>query len=128
MIWHFGLAVDKRWIGVDATALFTNATGSSSLVVVNDADAAGYAEMGFGTGKGERGSVLMVTFGTGVGTALFIEEVLVRPSDSFSHFHSLLAQVVEKKLLFWRLDDGCQTSSDSCNPRAKTTLACFVVG
>jgi polyphosphate glucokinase len=74
--------VDKRWIGVDATALFTDATGSSSLVVVNDADAAGYAEMGFGTGKGERGSVLMVTFGTGVGTALFIEEVLVRPSGS----------------------------------------------
>lgn len=71
-------AVDKRWIGVDALELFQNATKCSNLVVVNDADAAGYAEMGFGTGKGERGAVLMITFGTGVGTALFIEEVLVR--------------------------------------------------
>ena len=43
------------------------------VTVVNDADAAGVAEMAFGAGKGQRGVVIMVTLGTGIGSALFID-------------------------------------------------------
>ncbi|HYB18932.1 MAG TPA: ROK family protein [Streptosporangiaceae bacterium] len=63
--------VDASWIGTDAKALLSKVTGSN-VTVLNDADAAGIAEMTFGAGKGEDGPVLMLTFGTGIGTALFI--------------------------------------------------------
>lgn len=52
------------------------------MAVVNDADAAGYAEMAFGAGSGEektKGIVMMLTFGTGIGTAMFVDGILVRP-------------------------------------------------
>jgi polyphosphate glucokinase len=51
---------------------------------LNDADAAGIAEMAYGAGKGERGLVLMLTFGTGIGSALFIDGTLV-PNTEFGH-------------------------------------------
>ena len=75
--------VDKAWIGTDAAALFGKVTGSD-VSVLNDADAAGVAEMTFGAGKGERGTVLMLTFGTGVGSALFSGGLLV-PNTEFGH-------------------------------------------
>jgi polyphosphate glucokinase len=75
--------VDRSWIGVDAAALFGKAIGSE-VSVLNDADAAGIAEMTFGAGKGERGTVLMLTFGTGVGSALFTGGLLV-PNTEFGH-------------------------------------------
>jgi polyphosphate glucokinase len=75
--------VDKAWIGTDAAALFRKATGGD-VVVLNDADAAGVAEMTFGAGKGERGTVLMLTFGTGIGSALFTRGLLV-PNTEFGH-------------------------------------------
>ena len=75
--------VDKAWIGTDAAALFRKATGGD-VAVLNDADAAGVAEMTFGAGKGERGTVLMLTFGTGVGSALFTGGLLV-PNTEFGH-------------------------------------------
>ena len=75
--------VDKSWIGLDAAALFAKATGSE-VAVLNDADAAGIAEMTFGAGVGVKGSVLMLTFGTGVGSALFTDGVLVRNTE-FGH-------------------------------------------
>jgi polyphosphate glucokinase len=75
--------VDKSWIGTDAAALFGKTTGSD-VVVLNDADAAGVAEMTFGAGLGVKGSVLMLTFGTGVGSALFADGVLV-PNTEFGH-------------------------------------------
>jgi polyphosphate glucokinase len=75
--------VDKSWIGADAAALFAKATGSE-VAVLNDADAAGIAEMTFGAGVGVKGSVLMLTFGTGVGSALFTDGVLVRNTE-FGH-------------------------------------------
>ena len=53
------------------------ATGSEQVKVVNDADAAGAAEMSFGAGSGVRGTVLMCTFGTGIGTAIFVDGKLV---------------------------------------------------
>ena len=52
--------------------------------MLNDADAAGLAEMTFGEGRGERGTVLMLTFGTGIGSALFVDGVLV-PNTELGH-------------------------------------------
>ncbi len=75
--------VDKSWIGTDAASLFGKATGGE-VAVLNDADAAGIAEMTFGAGVGVKGSVLMLTFGTGVGSALFTDGVLVRNTE-FGH-------------------------------------------
>jgi polyphosphate glucokinase len=75
--------VDKSWIGADASAAFGGAIGTE-VTVLNDADAAGIAEMTFGAGKGEHGTVLMLTFGTGVGSALFTGGVLL-PNTEFGH-------------------------------------------
>ncbi len=75
--------VDAGWIGLDARALLAEATGLD-VAVVNDADAAGTAEMAFGAGKGQAGTVLMLTFGTGIGSALFIDGALV-PNTEFGH-------------------------------------------
>ena len=75
--------LDPAWIGLDAGALFGKATGNP-VRVLNDADAAGVAEMTFGAGVGQRGTVLMLTFGTGIGSALFTEGVLV-PNTEFGH-------------------------------------------
>ncbi len=75
--------VDETWIGTDARKLFTEAIGSP-VTVVNDADAAGVAEMEFGAGQGVSGVVLMVTLGTGIGSALFYDGVLV-PNTELGH-------------------------------------------
>ncbi len=75
--------VDKTWIDTNAAGLFAKATGTE-VAVLNDADAAGIAEMTFGAGAGVKGSVLMLTFGTGVGSALFTDGVLVRNTE-FGH-------------------------------------------
>ena len=75
--------VDHPWIGTDAAKLIGKAIGCD-MTVLNDADAAGVAEMTFGQGKGERGTVLMLTFGTGVGSALFSGGLLV-PNTEFGH-------------------------------------------
>jgi polyphosphate glucokinase len=75
--------VDKSWIGTNAQELFSKATGCP-VHVVNDADAAGMAEMRFGAGRGQNGLVFIVTVGTGLGTALFTEGVLV-PNTELGH-------------------------------------------
>ena len=75
--------LDKAWIGLDARALLSKAAGQD-VRLLNDADAAGVAEMTFGAGKGEPGTVFMVTFGTGIGSALFVDGVLV-PNTEFGH-------------------------------------------
>jgi polyphosphate glucokinase len=75
--------VDPSWIGTDADALFSAVTGCD-VTVLNDADAAGLAEMRFGAGRGARGVVIMITLGTGVGSALFIEDRLV-PNTELGH-------------------------------------------
>ena len=75
--------LDPAWIGIDAGALFAKAAGNP-VRVLNDADAAGVAEMTFGAGVGEHGTVLMLTFGTGIGSALFTRGVLV-PNTEFGH-------------------------------------------
>ena len=75
--------LDPSWIGTDAGALFAEATGNQ-VRVLNDADAAGVAEMTFGAGLGQQGTVLMLTFGTGIGSALFTQGILV-PNTEFGH-------------------------------------------
>jgi polyphosphate glucokinase len=75
--------VDKAWIGTDARELFAAATGLA-VGVINDADAAGLAEMRFGAGAGQQGTVLMLTLGTGIGSALFTDGILV-PNTEFGH-------------------------------------------
>jgi polyphosphate glucokinase len=75
--------VDHSWIGVDAVKTF-EATTKLTATVLNDADAAGVAEMRFGAGRGVGGTVLLLTFGTGIGSALFTDGVLV-PNTEFGH-------------------------------------------
>ena len=76
--------LEPAWAGVDARALFAAAAGLGEIEVLNDADAAGQAEMRFGAGVGEQGTVVMLTFGTGIGSALFRGGVLV-PNTEFGH-------------------------------------------
>ncbi|MGW3950721.1 polyphosphate--glucose phosphotransferase [Streptomyces sp. NPDC004752] len=76
--------VDKSWIDTDARALFSERLGGHDVTVVNDADAAGVAEMGFGAGRGRGGTVILLTFGTGIGSALFIDGALV-PNTELGH-------------------------------------------
>lgn len=75
--------VDDSWIGVNGAKLFTRAT-KCPVLLLNDADAAGVAEMTFGRGKGHTGVVLMLTLGTGIGSALFVNGVLV-PNTELGH-------------------------------------------
>jgi len=75
--------IDRSWIGVDAAALFTE-TLAQPVSVLNDADAAGVAEMTWGVGRGRKGVVLCLTFGTGIGSGLFVDGVLV-PNSEFGH-------------------------------------------
>jgi len=76
--------IDKKWIGYNAEKSIAEATGSKRVCVLNDADVAGIAEMRFGAGREETGLVLMITLGTGIGTALFINGVLV-PNTELGH-------------------------------------------
>jgi polyphosphate glucokinase len=75
--------ISKRWIGVDVAQLLREATGNE-VRVINDADAAGLAEMRFGAGRGQDGVVLIITLGTGIGTALFTEGHLL-PNTELGH-------------------------------------------
>jgi polyphosphate glucokinase len=75
--------IDLSWIGVNARAMLADATGCP-VNVANDADVAGMAEMRFGAGKGRGGTVLMVTLGTGIGTALFLDGKLI-PNTELGH-------------------------------------------
>lgn len=75
--------IDKSWIGVDAAQLFAD-HAPCSFSVINDADAAGLAEMSFGAGRGHDGVVLLLTIGTGIGSALFVDGHLV-PNTEFGH-------------------------------------------
>ncbi|GAA3927642.1 ROK family protein [Streptomyces gulbargensis] len=76
--------VDKGWIGVDAARLIGERVGGLPVTVLNDADAAGLAEMTFGAGRGRTGTVIMLTLGTGIGSALFVDGRLV-PNTELGH-------------------------------------------
>ncbi len=71
------------FVNLDAAAVFEHAVGAE-VSLVNDADAAGLAEATFGAGRGVKGAVLLLTFGTGVGSALFVDGILY-PNTEFGH-------------------------------------------
>ena len=75
--------IHKSWIGMDVAKLFSKRTGCP-VTVINDADAAGLAEMAFGAGDQRNGVVLIVTIGTGLGTSLFTDGVLL-PNTELGH-------------------------------------------
>jgi polyphosphate glucokinase len=75
--------IDESWIGVDGQALFESQL-QRRVALLNDADAAGIAEMRFGAGRDEQGLVLLLTFGTGIGSAIFYKGELV-PNTELGH-------------------------------------------
>ncbi|NRB61430.1 MAG: ROK family protein [Saprospiraceae bacterium] len=76
--------IDKAWIGTNAEAILSDMTGQP-VYVLNDADAAGIAEMSFGIGQRYKGLVVMITIGSGLGSALFMNGELI-PNTEFGHF------------------------------------------
>src|SRR3954449_12626386 len=75
--------VDKSWLDAPAANLFSERLGRP-VTVLNDADAAGVAEVAFGAGHDQHGLIMMLTFGTGIGSALFLDGVLI-PNTEFGH-------------------------------------------
>ncbi|MFE9258868.1 polyphosphate--glucose phosphotransferase [Streptomyces sp. NPDC006879] len=76
--------VDRGWVGLDARSLFADRLGHRAVTVLNDADAAGLAEMTFGAGRDRTGTVILLTLGTGIGSALFVDGRLV-PNTELGH-------------------------------------------
>ena len=75
--------VDDEWLNFPAEEYLSKKTGRA-VTMINDADAAGLAEMRFGAGKGQKGIVVVITIGTGLGTVLFSDGVLV-PNTELGH-------------------------------------------
>jgi polyphosphate glucokinase len=100
--------VDDTWIGVDAVTLFERTTGCP-VRVLNDADAAGVAEMTFGAGKNRKDVVMMLTFGTGIGSAIFVNGELL-PNTELGHLqirgmdaeHRAAARIRNEEGLSWK--------------------------
>lgn len=84
--------IDPSWIGTDVAELFGSRTGCP-IIVINDADAAAVAEMEFGAGRERTDTVLLLTVGTGIGSALFHERVLL-PNTELGHLylHGMIAE------------------------------------
>jgi polyphosphate glucokinase len=80
---HSAANIDKSWLGTDADGLLTERLGRD-VHVVNDADAAGVAELRYGAAKGRSGLVVLTTLGTGIGSALLYDGVLV-PNSELGH-------------------------------------------
>ena len=100
--------IDPAWIGCDIGRLLNDAL-ERPVVVLNDADAAGMAEMRFGAGQQHRGTVVMLTLGTGIGSAVFVDGVLL-PNTEFGHLEirgktaeqRAAAQVRKVERLSWK--------------------------
>jgi polyphosphate glucokinase len=96
--------VDKGWIGVNAGEVIGAALGGRQVTVLNDADAAGLAEEKFGAGSGHTGVIVLLTFGTGIGSAVIHNGVLL-PNTEFGHLevggkeaeHRAASSVKERK-------------------------------
>ncbi|MFD3797479.1 polyphosphate--glucose phosphotransferase [Streptomyces californicus] len=95
--------VDKGWIDTDARTLLGERIGQP-VTILNDADAAGVAEMTFGAGKGRTGTVILLTFGTGIGSAVFTGGELV-PNTELGHLE-LHGHEAEKHASTKAKDDG----------------------
>ncbi|RDI64679.1 polyphosphate--glucose phosphotransferase [Nocardia pseudobrasiliensis] len=101
--------IDKTWVDTDAAKLFSLALGGRDVVVLNDADAAGMAEDRFGAARDISGLVMLLTFGTGIGSALLYHGTLV-PNTEFGHIevkgkeaeHRAASSVKERKNLSYK--------------------------
>jgi polyphosphate glucokinase len=100
--------ISEKWVGTNANELFSKTTGCECRTI-NDADAAGIAEMNFGAGRGQPGTVIMITLGTGIGTAIFHAGHLL-PNTEFGHLdmkgkpaeHRASDLVREREELSWK--------------------------
>ncbi|MBX7453340.1 ROK family protein [Mycolicibacterium sp. 3033] len=96
--------VDKSWIGANAREVISSALGGQPVTVLNDADAAGLAEEKFGAGRGHTGVIVLLTFGTGIGSAVIHNGALL-PNTEFGHLevdgkeaeHRAASSVKERK-------------------------------
>ncbi|WP_099022780.1 polyphosphate--glucose phosphotransferase [Mycolicibacterium palauense] len=101
---HTAANVDKAWIGTDASEVIGAALDGQPVTVLNDADAAGLAEERFGAGQDHTGVVVLLTFGTGIGSAVIHNGILL-PNTEFGHLevggkeaeHRAASSVKEKK-------------------------------
>ncbi len=101
--------IDKSWVDTDARQLFSLALGGRDVVVLNDADAAGMAEDQYGAAKSIDGLVMLLTFGTGIGSALMYRGTLM-PNTEFGHIdiggkeaeHRAASSVKERKNLSYK--------------------------
>lgn len=96
--------VSQKWVGLNADDLFTRITGCD-CTMINDADAAGLAEMKFGAGQGQPGTVILLTLGTGIGSAIFYQGRLL-PNTEFGHME-MKGQDAE-----WRASDAARQRED----------------
>ncbi|MFT3715047.1 MAG: ROK family protein [Gordonia sp. (in: high G+C Gram-positive bacteria)] len=86
--------IDQSWVGTDTQKLFGDALGDRRIAVLNDADAAGLAELRYGDERARTGLVILLTFGTGIGSALLYNGVLV-PNSELGHLE-LNGKIVER--------------------------------
>jgi polyphosphate glucokinase len=92
--------IHEDWEGLNAAKFIKKVTGRKTCII-NDADAAGLAEMAFGAGKGRQGVVMLVTIGTGLGTALFTDGHLL-PNSEFGHLE------IDGVVAEWRASDAAR--------------------
>lgn len=76
--------IDASWVGANVHGLFTEALGREAVSVLNDADAAGIAEVAFGDDAARSGAVIFLTFGTGIGSAFLVDGTLF-PNTELGH-------------------------------------------
>jgi polyphosphate glucokinase len=96
--------VDPSWIGTNGQALIEAKTGCP-VSIINDADAAGLAEIRFGAGKGKSGSIMMITLGTGIGVGYYVDGRLV-PNTELGHL------IVDGKDIETRASAGVREKQD----------------
>ncbi len=89
--------IDNNWIGTNVQNVLSAASGCD-VFVLNDADAAGVASMKYGIGKGEQGVVIMLTIGTGIGSAIFLDGQLVPNTELGCLYLSNQKEISEKQL------------------------------
>ena len=100
--------LDKSWIGANGRDIFSEKTGLP-VAVLNDADAAGLAEMKYGAGRGKKGVIILLTLGTGIGSAIFVDGKLL-PNTEFGHMelrgrdaeHRASAKARKEKKMSWK--------------------------
>jgi polyphosphate glucokinase len=91
---HSAANLGPHWVGIDFAELLSQRSGHK-VVVLNDADAAGLAEVDFGVAKGRDGVVIITTLGTGIGSALFLDGKLL-PNTEFGHLE-IDGEIAEKR-------------------------------